>query len=77
MKGVEYIAETLDRLRVFPRAFLGIYVFLCFEVFNWIFQVPAGELGNNHAIIGGAIAAGYAGILKFYVDTGANAKNGG
>ena len=56
---MDKFTETLDKLRLFPRLFITVYIWMFYDVVQWFMSIP--EPTNQHAglvsIIVGAGAA--------------------
>ena len=73
MDLINKLAETLDRLRIFPRLFMGVYIWMLYEAGNWFLALEAPTLeqaGYMSVIVGAGI-----GWLAAYVNSGKGSKN--
>ena len=54
-----HLARAVDAWRIFPRVFVGVYIFLLYEVVIWFMTLeePNLEQAGLVAIVGGAMAA--------------------
>lgn len=62
------VAELLDALRVFPRAFVGVYMFGCGMVVNWAIGLP--DISTQQAGFISVMSGTFPFVLNFYMQTG-------
>tara|TARA_R110000823_G_scaffold263178_1_gene383662 strand:- start:182 stop:496 length:315 start_codon:yes stop_codon:yes gene_type:complete len=62
-----YLAKTIDAWRIFPRVFVGVYIYLLYEVVLWFMTLeePNLEQAGLVSIIVGAMAA----VFSIYAGT--------
>jgi len=61
------VSDFLTQYRVFPRIFAGFYLFLTWDVWQWVKLTP--ELSEYQHYFAMAIVAGAVGYFKIYVET--------
>ena len=56
---MDKFTETLDKLRLFPRLFITVYIWMFYDVVQWFMalQVPTNQQAGLVSIIVGAGAA--------------------
>ena len=42
-----HLAKAIDSWRIFPRVFVGVYIFLLYEVVMWFMQLPEPNLEQS------------------------------
>jgi hypothetical protein len=67
-----HLARTIDAWRIFPRAFVGVYIFLLYEVVIWFMTIeePNLEQAGLVSIVVGAMAA----VFGIYAGTSGQSK---
>jgi len=68
MDKIKKLAEALDALRIFPRLFMGVYIWMLFEAGTWFLNLDAPTLeqaGYMSVIVGAGI-----GWMSAYVNSG-------
>ena len=67
------LAEAVDAWRIFPRAFISIYIYMLWATTNWFMTLtaPTVEQAGLMSVITGIGAAWFA----LYVQTGKSNKN--
>ena len=73
MDYITKLADALDKLRIFPRVFMGSYIWLLIEASDWFLKLDPPTLeqaGYMSVLIGAGI-----GWLSAYVNSGRNSKN--
>jgi len=73
LKFVKKFAEGLDTLRVFPRLFIGIYIYLLYSSATW-FMLLENPNNAQAGLISVIVGAG-AGFFGLYVNSGKGSKN--
>lgn len=70
-KGTQ-IADLLNKLRIFPRAFIGAYIYLLIEVVMWFMglETPTATQASLVSVLVGAGAAWFG----LYVNSGNEKK---
>lgn len=67
------LAEVIDALRIFPRLFISVYIFLVIYSGWWIYHLPEITALAN-ALVLGILGVGAA-WFGLYVHTGKNWRN--
>ena len=67
---MENFTKTLDKLRLFPRLFIGVYIWMFYDVVQWFMALdaPTNQQAGLVSIIVGAGAAWFG----LYVRTGSS-----
>tara|TARA_R100000306_G_C4286536_1_gene97820 strand:- start:69 stop:383 length:315 start_codon:yes stop_codon:yes gene_type:complete len=67
-----HLARTIDAWRIFPRVFVGVYIYLLYEVVIWFMtlEVPNLEQAGLVSIVVGAMAA----VFGIYAGTSGQSK---
>ena len=67
-----HLAKTIDAWRIFPRVFVGVYIYLFYEVVIWFMTIeePNMEQAGLVSIIVGAMAA----VFGIYAGTNGQSK---
>jgi hypothetical protein len=67
-----HLAKAIDSWRIFPRVFVGVYIFLLYEVVMWFMQLPEPNLEQSAlvSIVVGAMAA----VFGIYAGTSGQSK---
>ena len=67
---MDKITQTLDKLRLFPRLFIGVYIWMFYDVVQWFMALesPTNQQAGLVSIIVGAGAAWFG----LYVRTGSS-----
>ena len=67
-----HLAKTIDAWRIFPRVFVGVYIYLLYEVVIWFMTLeePNLEQAGLVSIIVGAMAA----VFGIYAGTSGQSK---
>ena len=67
-----HLAKTIDAWRIFPRVFVGVYIYLLYEVVIWFMTLeePNLEQAGLASIIVGAMAA----VFGIYAGTSGQSK---
>ena len=67
-----HLARTIDAWRIFPRVFVGVYIYLLYEVVIWFMTLeePNLEQAGLVSIIVGAMAA----VFGIYAGTSGQSK---
>jgi hypothetical protein len=67
-----HIAKTVDAWRIFPRAFVAVYIYLLYEVVMWFMTLPEPNLEQAGlvSILVGAMAA----VFGIYAGTSGQSK---
>lgn len=67
-----HIAKTVDAWRIFPRVFVGVYIYLLYEVVMWFMTLdtPNLEQAGLVSILVGAMAA----VFGIYAGTAGQSK---
>jgi len=68
-----YLARTVDAWRIFPRIFVGVYIYLLYEVVIWFMTLeePNLEQAGLVSIVVGAMAA----VFGIYAGTSGQSKS--
>ena len=71
-QGWIHLAKAIDSWRIFPRVFVGVYIFLLYEVVMWFMQLPEPNLEQSAlvSIVVGAMAA----VFGIYAGTSGQSK---
>ena len=73
MDKITKLADALDKLRIFPRLFMGVYIWMLVEAGTWFLKLDAPSLeqaGYMSVIVGAGI-----GWMSAYVNSGRNKNN--
>ena len=62
------VAELIDAMRVFPRIFVGVYMFGCGAVVNWAIGLP--DISTQQAGFISVMSGTFPFVLNFYMQTG-------
>jgi len=62
------MSDAITKWRVFPRIFAIFYLFLTWDVWQWVKMTP--NLTEYQHYFAMAIVAGAVGYFKYYVETG-------
>ena len=62
--------ETLDKLRLFPRLFITVYIWMFYDVVQWFMALPAPT--NQQAGLVSIIVGAGAAWFGLYVRTGSS-----
>jgi|TARA_R100000808_G_scaffold8556_1_gene24199 hypothetical protein len=67
-----HLAKTIDAWRIFPRIFVGVYIYLLYEVVIWFMTLsePNLEQAGLVSIVVGAMAA----VFGIYAGTSGQSK---
>ena len=67
-----HLAKTIDAWRIFPRVFVGVYIYLLYEVVIWFMTLeePNMEQAGLVSIVVGAMAA----VFGIYAGTSGQSK---
>ena len=67
-----HIAKTIDAYRIFPRAFVGVYIYLLYAVVMWFMTLdePNLEQAGLVSVVVGAMAA----VFGIYAGTSGQSK---
>ena len=67
-----HLAKTIDAWRIFPRVFVGVYIYLLYEVVIWFMTLeePNMEQAGLVSIVVGAMAA----VCGIYAGTSGQSK---
>jgi len=67
-----HLARTIDAWRIFPRVFVGVYIYLLYEVVIWFMTLeePNLEQAGLVSIVVGAMAA----VFGIYAGTSGQSK---
>jgi len=67
-----HLAKTIDAWRIFPRIFVGVYIYLLYEVVTWFMTLsePNLEQAGLVSIVVGAMAA----VFGIYAGTSGQSK---
>ena len=67
-----HLAKTVDAWRIFPRAFVSVYIYLLYEVVTWFMTLdtPNLEQAGLVSIVVGAMAA----VFGIYAGTSGQSK---
>jgi hypothetical protein len=67
-----HLARAVDAWRIFPRVFVGVYIFLLYEVVTWFMTLeePNMEQAGLVSIVVGAMAA----VFGIYAGTSGQSK---
>ena len=67
-----YLAKTVDAWRIFPRAFVGVYIYLLYAVVIWFMTIeePNLEQAGLVSVVVGAMAA----VFGIYAGTSGQSK---
>jgi|TARA_B100000519_G_C14095760_1_gene368591 hypothetical protein len=67
---MDKFTQTLDKLRLFPRLFIGVYIWMFYDVVQWFMalEAPTNQQAGLVSIIVGAGAAWFG----LYVRTGSS-----
>jgi len=68
MDKIKKLADALDSLRIFPRLFMGVYIWLLVEAGQWFIALEAPTMeqaGYMSVIVGAGI-----GWMSAYVNSG-------
>ena len=68
-----HLARTVDAWRIFPRVFVGVYIYLLYEVVIWFMTLeePNLEQAGLVSIVVGAMAA----VFGIYAGTSGQSKS--
>ena len=68
----EHLAKSIDAWRIFPRIFVGVYIYLLYEVVIWFMTLsePNLEQAGLVSIVVGAMAA----VFGIYAGTSGQSK---
>ena len=73
MDKITKLADALDKLRIFPRLFMGVYIWMLVEAGNWFLKLDVPTLeqaGYMSVIVGAGI-----GWMQVYTNSGRGSKN--
>ena len=67
-----HLAKTIDAWRIFPRVFVGVYIYLLYEVVIWFMTLeePNLEQAGLVSVVTGAMAA----VFGIYAGTSGQSK---
>ena len=67
-----HLAKTVDAWRIFPRIFVGVYIYLLYEVVIWFMTIaePNLEQAGLVSVVVGAMAA----VFGIYAGTSGQSK---
>ena len=67
-----HLAKAIDSWRIFPRVFVGVYIYLLHKVVMWFMQLPEPNLEQSAlvSIVVGAMAA----VFGIYAGTSGQSK---
>jgi|TARA_R110000796_G_scaffold12192_3_gene40500 hypothetical protein len=67
-----HLAKTIDAWRIFPRAFVTVYIILLYKVVTWFMEIPEPNLEQAGlvSIVVGAMAA----VFGIYAGTSGQSK---
>ena len=71
-QGWIHLAKAIDSWRIFPRVFVGVYIYLLYKVVMWFMQLPEPNLEQSAlvSIVVGAMAA----VFGIYAGTSGQSK---
>ena len=67
-----HLAKTIDAWRIFPRAFVTVYIVLLYKVVTWFMTIPEPNL--EQAGLVSVITAAMAGGVGIYAGTNGQSK---
>ena len=67
---MDKFTETLDKLRLFPRLFITVYIWMFYDVVQWFMALPAPT--NQQAGLVSIIVGAGAAWFGLYVRTGSS-----
>ena len=67
-----HLAKAIDSWRIFPRIFVGVYIFLLYKVVMWFMELPDPNIEQSAlvSIVVGAMAA----VFGIYAGTSGQSK---
>ena len=70
-QNLVWLARTLDAWRVFPRAFIGVYIVILYQVVNWFMVLPEPNIAQSGlvSVVVGAGAAWFGLYVNYKGET--------
>ena len=67
-----HLARTVDAWRIFPRVFVGVYIYLLYEVVTWFMTLEEPNLEQSALV--SIIVAAMAAVFGIYAGTSGQSK---